>query len=118
MGQAQGVPEEIKAKSFTVIDDTGSVRAVLEMGPVGPTLAMYDDDSPSVALGTIAGHAMLTLGDKNGIGRIALGIVGPDAGLLLLDDEGLFSVSLFARESGPTLKLTNEQGETIWKVPE
>ena len=42
MGQAAEVPEEIKARKFSLVDASGVSRAVLGIGADGPELALFD----------------------------------------------------------------------------
>jgi hypothetical protein len=90
MGQAQGVPEEITAKKFLLMDDDGNYRGVLNVTEHGPVFALLD---------------------SNGTYRASLG-VGDGTALAIYDEK--MNVRAHLSEK---LELRNAKGKVIWKAP-
>jgi hypothetical protein len=90
MGQAEGVPEEITAKKFLLVDDEGNYRGVLNVTEHGPIFALLD---------------------AGGTYRASLGI-GEAATLAIYDDQ--MNVRALLSEK---LELKNAKGKVIWKAP-
>jgi len=90
MGQAQGVPEEITAKKFLLMDNEGNYRGVLNVTEHGPVFALLDSD---------------------GTYRVSLG-AGDGAALAIYDEK--MNVRAHLSEK---LELKNAKGKVIWKAP-
>lgn len=90
LGAGPQDPVVITAREFQIVDDDGTVRAILGTQPDGCSgLYLYDKTSRSrVVLDTKPdGRSGLYLYDKNGTGRVGVDIHGDEvAGITLADD--------------------------------
>jgi hypothetical protein len=91
MGQAAPSHKTIDARELILRDDGGTPRIKLFVTDHGPMLSMIRaNGKPQVGLGLGEnGIANLSLFDKKGQARVALGAFGPgDPGIVILDYEG------------------------------
>jgi len=93
--QAQGA-KVIRANQFIVEDETGNLRAMLNVDKAGPGL---------------------TLGDENGDTRVMVAVSQGIPGVVLRDENGKIRVMLAAMKEGPTLSLADATGKWIWSQP-
>jgi hypothetical protein len=138
VGAGRNVTDEIRAKRFTVIDQSGTKRAELAMwGPGEPRLALFDArgiERASLAL-WLNGAPDLILRDRHeGAPRLLLGLTtDKDEPRLRLQDglaEGrrlravVGHIELDAPSSGATVRLPassvvlfDNNGKVVWKAP-
>ena len=123
------VPEVIRAQRFEVVDEKGSVLALLGSLPSplgGAQLVLNDDRGKGRALlyvftaGRWEGETNLILTDVRGQPRVKLR-VSPEGspGLNLNDENGhMRAVLAFGRTGDPALALLDEKSELIAGLPE
>lgn len=124
--------EEVRARSFTVVDEEGEARGRLHVSDYGSLrLDLYDPEMvlrASLYLGS-KGSPALNLFDAKGKMRASLGVRSDGwASLGLYDDKGLRAVlgrtKLEAARSGEvaespisSLVLFDEGGNVLWRAP-
>ena len=95
MGQAAGVPEEIKARRFSVVDANGMSRAILKVTTDGPGLILYDATSKARAgLVVLPDGPELALFDANSNARAVLNVTTDGPALDLTEATGKAGVIL------------------------
>jgi hypothetical protein len=108
---AAKTPAEIQAKRFAVVDDNGSVRAIL--GNVGDLsgIFLYDKTEKTRAeLAVGVGYTHLYLFDDAGKNRAALGYGGDKAILFLTDHAGKPRAVLDTSDDDTSLFLADKAG--------
>jgi hypothetical protein len=106
------VADVVRAKRFVLVDDSGKVRARLEVeGKWGPRLVLLNEEVRIVAgLQVSRTGARLTLGNENEQARVSLGFDQGVPRLLLWDENGKSSAGLEVFEDGPRLSLHDANG--------
>ncbi len=94
MGQAKGVPEEIKARKFTLVDEAGDTRAILGITTMDTASLSFWDGEWRVNLGSLDGSGFLHLRDKSGA-EIELSLSKVGSSITVSHDKD-FSVELQA----------------------
>ena len=108
MGQAETVPDVIKAKNFVLLDDKGTVRGGMGVTSHGSLIQLYDPKGTARAtLGSQNGPAgtALTLYDEKGAIRATLGV----------EQIGVLGVKMTRSEN--SLVLFNADGKIVHLVP-
>jgi hypothetical protein len=96
-----------RANRFSLVDEQGTVRAMLSMSENNPALAMVDEKSKlRVLLSVSENGPRLSIMDDNGKVRASLG------SLVTISPDGSKHISL---ESTP--KLFGPDGNILWKAP-
>jgi hypothetical protein len=106
------VADVVRAKRFVLLDDSGKVRARLEVeGEWGPRLVLLNEEVRIVAgLQVLKTGASLTLGNENEQARVSLGFDQGVSSLRLWDENGKSSVGLEVSRVGPTISLDDANG--------
>ena len=116
-GTAEAQPRvvrEVRANRFSLVDETGKLRAVLAVLNTGPVLALADENGKGrIALGVDS----LCLYDETGKGRAELRISSSGSNLVLADEAQRLRVLLAMAETGPSLNLFDANGRSIWSAP-
>ena len=120
--------QEVRARSFVVVDENGKTRAMMDMYKGGPRLLMFDENSKArTALGMTEHGARLRLFDENGArAELRTGKEGP--ALILWDENGqnraLLGASKTLTPDGTTttspessLLLSGADGKVRWSAP-
>ena len=142
--QDNGFNEEIRAKSFVLVDENNQSRGTLDFNSGGePRLALHnesgetrlelsvtDGDDPSLLLLDKEGRGRvlltvvsnnvsgLVLVDKNDKTRATLGISNDDdPGFLLYDGNNKIRSVLGIYDNEPGLIFENQNGKIIWRQP-
>src|SRR5712692_8896828 len=96
--KAASVPDELRAKKFTLVNASGKVLATLGPSLGGTTLVLFDHEGRE----GILFHASSTLSEgylsSDGVRRVWLMAMEPGAGILVGDPKGTSSGSLSADE--------------------
>jgi hypothetical protein len=131
---------EVRAKKFVLVDDTGKTRAVLDVdksepgltlldaagkpraglrvSAAGPSLDLYDAaGKPRAGLFVVAGGPVLTLADAAGKWRASLGVLAGGSSLDLYDAAGKPRAGLFVLAGEPGLTLYDAAGKMTWRTP-
>ena len=123
----QGKKEELpdlRAKSLTVVDEKGTVRAALGTDAEAKDrtyLRLADKDGTvRIRLAIIGGSAALSFSDEKGQERARLGTVRDGSPRLTFKDKnGKFRIKLTNYpEFGPELKFSDKDEKVTWRVPE
>jgi len=113
MGQASGTrtQDEVRARSFVLVDAQGKQRATLDMYTDQPRLALSDTNGKiRVALAISQGGPALALVDANGKATASL-FVTPDGPLLdMLGANSMQAVTLEIPAHGPEFKMNDANG--------
>jgi hypothetical protein len=138
------VQDEVRARSFVLVDDNGKKRARLGVKEGDAAFALFDaEENPRIMLLTgAATGSQLTIGDAAGKFQANLSVSADNAAALLLNDpaekqrvgllvtpEGASGVQ-FSDEAGkqraflgadtdgsPSAQLSDAAGKTLWKAP-
>jgi len=124
------VPKTVRAREFVLVDERGTMRAMLGMGGE-PVLILADEKGLTRAMLTVNanGGGSLFLHDKNNRTRIGLS-AGEKGSMLFLNDENenhraVFGVAETVTLDGKTitypessLLLFGPDGKVIWQAPE
>ena len=103
---------EVRARSFVLIDEKDEVRARLSIFDGGPMLAMSDEKGHLRAiLGILKDGPKLNLFDEKAVTRAVLAVVPDGSGLVLHDDKGKPRAMLGVAAAGPELALLDAAGE-------
>jgi hypothetical protein len=98
LGATKGVPDEVRAKSFVVVNGEGREVVVIASGTMGGTIVTYPSKGPSVPLVFITqsdgGHGFMAVGSNDG--RIGVVLVG-------LNDKG----------GGGSVLVQNKAGQVV-----
>jgi len=110
-GQAQ-VLQAVQAQSFVVVDKNGKTRAWLGWDKTGTRLVLYDEnDNLRAHLGTDKSGTMLSLNDETGhLGAHLYALMESGPGLSLSDKNGQSRAALGTDKDGPNLTLMDEKG--------
>ena len=99
------VQQEVRARSFVLVDDNGKDRAALAMTEDGPRLFLSDENGePRVTLSVQKDGARLSLWDENGKNRVGLSVLKNGPGVSVTKDM-------------PNLTLMDGKGKVVWKAP-
>lgn len=109
------VPARVAARSFTVLDEHGVMRAELGSNNGNPRLALFDGEGRNrLSVGVEAnGAPILTIADEQEQPRAALLLdAAGKAGLSLLDQENRTRAALIVEENGRTsLSILDDAGK-------
>ena len=114
-----GLRTVVVAREFRVVDETGEVRAMLDVGEFGPRLSLFDEKGKARAVLSVDEiGSRLTLGDENGKPGAGLDVSKDGSKLRLFDEAGHPRAALMVMTNfGPRLGLHDEKGELIWTAP-
>lgn len=106
----------IEVGELRLVDRNGRVRAVLEMGRLGPRLAMmHEDGTVALDLTLAADGPGVRLADEDGKTRVFLGATRGAARMGMADAEGSQRLFLGVNSLGkPTLTLYDREQRQIW----
>jgi hypothetical protein len=109
---------EIRAMSFVLEDENGTVCAMLTATKDGPMLGLYDENGKTRAgLRLTKDGPDLVLLDENGKTRVMLAVLKDNSGLWLLDENGLARAGLgLVTKYGSGLWLYDKNGKVIWSA--
>jgi hypothetical protein len=106
------VQDEVRSRSFVVVDAEGRSRAVLNIHEDGPELDLYDEKGVSRVRVFVSNRGpAIGLIDENGKSRLSLFASEHGSGLTLYDEGGKGRVALLSLKDGPALGFTDENGE-------
>ena len=127
------VQDEVKAKSFRLVDDAGKTRAWLNCFTDSPaTLGFYDAaGKPRATLGyNRNGEPCVVLADEDGMARTSWFVVAGETKLIMGDAEGRTRVLMGYTTEGPdkvtgaetthpesTLILFGPKSDVLWRAP-
>lgn len=108
MGQVKQTPvlSEVRARSFTLVDSNGKIRAWIGMAAAGPTFAIYDAQGNS---NTILSDSGLSLSSPNKAGLLLQASPGGPQ-LILADPDAKRSIGLDLTADGPSVTLDDANG--------
>ena len=108
--------QEVRARSFVLVDEDGKTRGALKAGKEGPVLKLADETGKSRAmLGVDKNGPKLILRDESGKVRVWL-VAGRDGPKLnLYDENGVERAVLNIDKDG--LRLCDANGKVYWAAP-
>jgi hypothetical protein len=95
--QAQPDALVLRARSLELVDEQGQVRSRLNVEP--------------------SGEVVFRMLDQSGTIRVKLAAAADGSGFVLLDDETEPAVHMLARPAGPTVTLTDKDGQQLTLKP-
>ena len=101
---AQAVAPVLRGKALEIVDDSGKVRASINVFPADPKVKLPDGS-------TLKETVLLRLIDSNGRPNIKIDTTVDGAGLLLAGPKDPGWVQLFAKDGNPRVKLTGRDGK-------
>ncbi|MFN5958566.1 MAG: hypothetical protein ACK462_11600, partial [Planctomyces sp.] len=119
--QATQPAEQLRARSFVMVDDKGRARGALEMLSPGPALSLMDqngvprvrllmsaddgprlsladaEDNPRVSIAAMAEGPVLTFSDANHTPRVGMAATADGAAVSVMDERGKIRARMVAR---------------------
>ncbi|MHB9131909.1 MAG: hypothetical protein ACYDBB_12590 [Armatimonadota bacterium] len=109
LATAAAPQNDVTARSFTLVDGNGKVRATLGMLDGDPSFALLNAaGNARIVVSTDGDNAVIVVADKNGDARAGYGLVDNDSGLMLFDEKNEGRATFLTQPNGAIFGMNDD----------